>query len=58
MLTRDQIKEALAQTDEKFKTPEIKREAVIDFIENTQLKAKHEDESARQERLIEEWKKP
>jgi len=57
MLTREQIAEALAQTDEKYKTPEVNREVIIDFIENTQLKARHEGESARQERLIEEWRK-
>lgn len=57
MLTREQIKEALAQTDEKYKTPEVNREVVIDFIENTQLKAKHEGEQDRQERLIEESKR-
>lgn len=57
MLTREQIKEALAERDKKYMTEEVKREAVIDFIENTQLKAKHEGERDSQEQLIEESKR-
>lgn len=57
MLTREQIKEALAEKDEKYTTEEVKREAVIDFIERVQLFAKHEGERDRQERLIEESKR-
>lgn len=53
MLTREQIKKALDQTDEKYKTPEVNREVIIDFIENTQLKAKHEGERGSQKWLIE-----
>ena len=57
MLTREQIKAALAEKDEKYQTPEIKREAVVDFIERVQLFAKHEGERYRQEQLIEESKR-